>query len=113
MAGYAVNTENPHQTEADYTLEAQTLQEAGEKGLGGNPTFYRAIQMIRYIPEDSRPDSATIAHVQRFHRDVLRELRGQDVPIVIGADAPLGGAFDTGDVVPQDGHDPRGRLHLM
>lgn len=35
MAGYAVNTENPHQTEADYTLEAQTLQEAGEKGLGG------------------------------------------------------------------------------
>ena len=44
--------------------------------------------MIRYIPEDSRPDSATIAHVQRFHRDVLRELRGQDVPIVIGADSP-------------------------
>jgi len=88
MAGYAVNTEDPDLTETDYTVDAQTLREAGTKGMVVNPTFYRAIQMIRYIAEDSRPDSATVAQIRRFHRDVLRELRDQDVPIVIGGDSP-------------------------
>ncbi len=86
--GAFINTENPYEMDIDYMMDAETLHRAATSNLAVNPTFYRGIQMIRYMAEDRRPDSTTTAQIKAFHRDVVRTLKKAGVPIVAGADSP-------------------------
>jgi imidazolonepropionase-like amidohydrolase len=88
MAGYSINTKNPRETETDYNVEDEALAAAAEAGLVVTPTFYRAIQMIPYIPEAYRPDSARVQQAKDFHRDAIRRLHDHGVSLVIGGDSP-------------------------
>lgn len=56
-------------------------------GTPVTPTMARGPAMVRYIPENARPDSSTLARIGAFHADLLRRMAAAGVPIAIGADS--------------------------
>jgi hypothetical protein len=47
-----------------------------------NPTLYRTMLNIRYLPEDQRPNQTGLKLLREFHRKLLEDLAGSKVSIV-------------------------------
>ncbi|MEM6337659.1 MAG: hypothetical protein AAF752_13900, partial [Bacteroidota bacterium] len=97
VPGFSVDDQPPGEAEdGAYAMPDSLLARLASAQTPVAPTLARGPAMIKYIPAEYRPDSATVDTVRAFHRTLLRRLARAGVPIVMGAD--LGGLWSWDEV---------------
>ena len=86
VPGFSVNDADPARADGG-ALVLSDAHLARLARVPAAPTLARGPAMVRYIPEASRPDAATLDAVRAFHADLLRRLVAAGVPLIVGADS--------------------------
>ena len=90
--GYGINGK----VDQDYPTLSKNFKTLikNSKGIVLNPTIYRTLLNIKYLPKSKALSDEEIELLKSFHKRLLSDLKSLDATIALGADSPQLNALD-------------------